>query len=330
MDEVQVQAPVAEQVAPQAEGQPAAPSKWAGFTDDDKVSFMRESLGELPKGTEIKIVNGKPVVVGKANGKEFVKNFDHLVRDYQFTEAADQNFAKSKEAAKQAAEQAQFNQELFTQLMENPKNYFKALKQYGYNESQINDIAAQQLEEAIQEAETPQEIRDLRKAQRENEEMKKRLEEIDNKEKTAIESKKIEENYAMKKTELFSALETAGLFDKDVSEEVRFNFAKVALYWMKQAEDQGIEGYTAEKAVNKAMKDMQMSNKYFLGKLKPEQRTSLLPDDMAKIYASSLPKTSPVTPTGNSLGQIKQQGKPVVQQEKTKKPLSLNDYFNKL
>lgn len=323
----QVQEQPVEQVQEQA---PQAQSKWASFDDNDKIAFMRESLGDLPKGTEIKIINGRPVVVGKANGKEFVKNFDQLVRDYQFTEAADQKFNAGKEYEKKAKEQAEFNQSLVKQLIENPQYYYTVLKQAGYSDNDINEVAAKQLEQAIQEAETPQEIRDLRKFQKENEDLKKRLEEIENKEKASIEAKKLEEHYNTKKTELFKALEDNGLFDKDVPEEVRYNFAKVALYWMKQAEDQGIEGYTAQKAVAKVAKDMAASNKYFMSRLKPEERINHLPEDMAKIFAASLPKTKAVTPTANSLGQMKQEGKPVVQKEPQKKARSLNDYFNKL
>lgn len=340
MDEVVVSAPVAEAPVAEAQGQegtqqaqpqePQQAPKWAGFSDQDKIAFMRESLGDLPKGTEIKIMNGKPVVVGKANGKEFVKNFDQLVRDYQFTEAANDNFERAKQAAKQAEEQKAFSQQLVNHLINNPQYYFHMLKEAGYRDHEINELAAKQLQQAIEEAETPEEVKQLKKFQKENEDLKKRLEEIEAEKRANVERAQLEQHYEAKKTELYKAMEEVGLFDKDVTEDVRYNFAKVALYWMKQAEDQNIEGFTAQKAVQKAIRDMQQSNKFFFSKLKPEERIKHLPEDMARVLAGSMPNKTQVIPTANNLAQMKQAQRPkgLATEQPVKK--SLNDYFNNL
>lgn len=311
------------------EGQPIdgteAPAKVEGATlaDEQKIAYFKEIAGEIPKGFEIVMHQGKPHLVGRVDGRPIVKTLDSLIRDFSMTEAAESKLTSAKDYEKKAKEAFGSAQSLVKTLIDDPDQFWEVLQASGMPEEKIAEIAARRLERAIKDAETPKEVKELEQTRRELEALKKEKlerEERENKEKL---NKEVEAQYKTQQAEVFKALELNKVLDENVPENIKAQLAYSAVYWLKNAEDQGIKDFTADKAVKKAMKDLDGWGKNYYNSLSDEMLIKMLPEKVAKVYAASIKRTVP--PTANSLNGVGEG-----QGSREKKRMSINEAFSKI
>jgi len=311
------------------EGQPIegtdAPAKVEGATlvDEQKIALFKEVVGEIPKGFEIVMHNGKPHIVGRIDGKPVAKTLDSVIRDMSMYDAGEAKLNAGKDYEKKAKEAFGSAQSLVKTLIEDPDQFWEVLQASGMPEEKIAEIAAKRLEKAIKDAETPKEVRELEQTRRELEALKKQNQEREEKENKEKLSKEVEAQYKTQQTEVFKALQENKVFDESVPENIKAQLAYSAVYWLKNAEDQGIKDFTADKAVKKAMKDLEGWGKSYYSALSDEMLVKMLPEKVAKVYAQTIKRSAP--PTANSLNGIGEgQGKT------EKKKMSINEAFSKI
>lgn len=296
--------------------------------DEAKIKQVVEFLGGIPKGMEFVMHKGKPHLHGKVEGRPFLKSIDDIIRDFSMSEAAEEKLSKAKSQEKALAEQQAQTQTLIKNLLTNPEMYFNLLRQNGYNDKDINDFLAYQLEKAIKDAETPREIREARTWQQKAEELQRKLqekEELENQNKFKAEGEK---KFGELRGELYEALEKNGVFNEKTSEEFKQQVAYTALYWMDLAEQQGIKDFTAEKAVKRVMKSSQDAAMSIWENLPDHLILKMTPDNVIKAIERALKGGLKVTPTSNSLT-AEAGSRPNGSGKKPKEKMSINDYFSK-
>jgi hypothetical protein len=298
--------------------------------DQAKIKTFIEMAGGIPKGTEIIMHNGKPHLYGKVNGKEVVKSLEDIIRDFSMTTGAEEKLAKVKEQEKRVTEQERINQGIVKALVDNPKHFWDVLRHAGYDDDKIAEIAAARLQEAIQDAETPKEVRELKKAQQKTEELEEKVRRYEEEKQKIVQQQKVEEQYNAIKGDVYKALEDNKVFEESVPENVRTNVTYAALHWLQVAEHQGIKDFTPDKAVKKAVKDLEGWGKSYFNSLSDDMLIRSLPPKVAEIYAKAIKKPygATDTPTANSL-KAKEQPKYKTAKQAPKKK-SLNDFFDKL
>ena len=292
-------------------------------TNEGKIALFKEIVGEIPKGMEIIMHGGKPQIYGKINGRPVTKSLDSIIREYSLSEAAEEKLQQAKIEEKRVKEQSRVIQEAFSRIMENPEYYIDVLRNAGVPDEKIYEMSYKQLERALEESNTPQEVKDARKIKNENEYIKKQIAEREEREKVEKERQEKVVEYQKTVQELSKALEDNKIFDKDIPENLRLQYAYNALHWLKVAEDQGIKDFTPDKAVKRAVRDLESWGKTYYGSLSDDILVKMLPDKVAKVYAKSLEKAT-VTPTVNSL----------INRDKVETEVrpkgTINEFFNKI
>lgn len=263
-------------VSPQIETKTSAPTKTAKTEKPDTTQKQVEKLAEKaetasPEQLFDVVINGKQKQVTK----------DQLIRMAQKGEAADEKFTKASQIARQAEQVLEY-------FRSNPK---KAMQELGHD---VREFAEQTLADEIRKEMMSPEQKEAAELRRENEEMKKRLKEADDKaqaEKQAVNKARYAEKYD---AELTAAMEQGGLIKNPAT--VRSVAAIMHNYLLKGYEVSALD------AVQEYKETTQSQGASLIRLVGAEKAAQMLGDDfMNALRKEDLKKIkNPLTPSGDN------------------------------
>jgi len=312
------------------EGEPTneTPERFTKEETEQVEAFIKKM--KLPKGVSYLLTDsGDLNFIVPISGKKYRFTPSEIMSGFNLNQAGTQKLNEGKKIISEF-------QEYLGQIKQNPSEFWNLAKKLGHDP---HELAQQLLQEKLEELETPEEIRELKKLQKENEQFKKQEEE----------RQRMAEQQKFQAEHQRYVNEAAKRFDKEIPEamikhgfkssdpKTKSEIMTAAIGKMMLARQNGHD-LNADDAVHLAKQDWQRFVLGVFDDLNDQQIVDMVPERIVKaIRKADLARLDQgVPPTSNSMeyGQpldLSQHEDPDHQSRKSgRKKQSINEFFENL